>query len=110
VWIAAYWPHQPPLRRAARWDGLFALFRDGPPRDVQQLAEAVAHVRSLRTSDADFDVVYCADHETAVEPYARAGATWWLANLKPEAFGGSWREPWPLERMRARIASGPPRA
>ena len=110
VWIAAYWPHQPPLRRAARWDGLFALFRDGPPRDVQQLAEAVALVRSLRTSDTDFDVVYCADHETAVEPYARAGATWWLANLKPEAFGGSWREPWPLERMRARIASGPPRA
>jgi alkanesulfonate monooxygenase SsuD/methylene tetrahydromethanopterin reductase-like flavin-dependent oxidoreductase (luciferase family) len=109
VWIAAYWPHQRPLRRAARWDGLFALFRDGSPRDVAQLAEAVAQVRALRTSDAEFDVVYCADRETEVEPYARAGATWWLAHLKPEAFGSTWTEPWPLERMRARIASGPPR-
>ena len=110
VWIGAYWPHAAPLRRAARWDGLFALFRDGAPRDVAQLAEAVSCVRALRTSDAVFDVVYCADRETPVEPYARAGATWWLANLKPEAFGQTWSEPWPLERMRARIASGPPRS
>ena len=32
IWIAGYWPQRAPLRRAARWDGLFALFRDGPPR------------------------------------------------------------------------------
>jgi alkanesulfonate monooxygenase SsuD/methylene tetrahydromethanopterin reductase-like flavin-dependent oxidoreductase (luciferase family) len=110
VWIAAYWPHRAPLRRAACWDGLFALFRDGPPHDVAQLAEAVALVRASRKSDAPFDVVYCADREMPVEPYARAGATWWLAHLKPEAFGASWTEPWPLERMRARIASGPPKS
>ena len=109
VWIAAYWPHRAPLHRAARWDGLFALFRDGPPRDASQLAEAVAQVRALRTSDAEFDVVYCADRDTEVEGYARAGATWWLRNLKPDSFGATWREPWPLDRMRARIASGPPR-
>jgi hypothetical protein len=54
--------------------------------------------------------VYCADRETPAEPYARAGATWWLAHLKPDSFGASWTEPWPLERMRARIASGPPRS
>ena len=110
IWIAAYWPSRAPLRRAARWDGLFALFRDGPPHDVAQLAEAVALVRASRTSDAPFEVVYCADRETPVEPYARAGATWWLASLKPESFGATWTEPWPLERMRERIASGPPRA
>ncbi len=109
VWIAAYWPNRAPLRRAARWDGLFALFRDGPPDDARQLAEAVAFVRESRASDSAFDVVYCADRETPLEPYARAGATWWLAHLKPDAFGASWTEPWPLERMRARIAQGPPR-
>jgi len=109
VWIAGYWPHRAPLRRAARWDGLFALFADGPPHDAEQLAEAVAFVRAERTSSADFDVVYCADRDAPVEPYARAGATWWLRHLKPEAFGGTWTEPWPLEQMRARIASGPPR-
>src|SRR5262249_24104165 len=41
VWIAAYWPNRAPLRRAARWDGLFALFRDGPPRDLEQLRAAI---------------------------------------------------------------------
>ena len=77
---------------------------------MAQLAEAVARVRALRTAAAEFDVVYCSDRESGVEPYARAGATWWLAHLKPESFGASWAEPWPLDRMRARIASGPPRA
>jgi alkanesulfonate monooxygenase SsuD/methylene tetrahydromethanopterin reductase-like flavin-dependent oxidoreductase (luciferase family) len=110
VWIAGYWPRRAPVLRAARWDGLFALFRDGPPHDVAQLGEAVALVRASRTSDAPFDVVYCADRETPAEPYARAGATWLLAHLKPDSFGASWTEPWPLERMRARIASGPPRS
>ncbi len=110
VWIGGYWPSPAPLRRASRWDGLFALFRDGPPDDVAQLRAATARVRALRASDAPFDVVYCADRETRVEPYARAGATWWLLHVKPDAFGGAWSEPWPLERMHARIASGPPRA
>src|SRR5215470_15352683 len=26
VWVAGYWPHRPPFRRAARWDGVFPLF------------------------------------------------------------------------------------
>jgi alkanesulfonate monooxygenase SsuD/methylene tetrahydromethanopterin reductase-like flavin-dependent oxidoreductase (luciferase family) len=108
VWIAGYWPHPAPLRRAASWDGLFALFADGPPRDAGQLAEAVTSVRAHRKSAEHFDVVYCADRETPVAPYARAGATWWLLHLKPECFGGTWAEPWPLERIRARVASGPP--
>ena len=30
IWVAAIWPNRPPLRRAARWDGLFPLTRRGP--------------------------------------------------------------------------------
>jgi alkanesulfonate monooxygenase SsuD/methylene tetrahydromethanopterin reductase-like flavin-dependent oxidoreductase (luciferase family) len=109
VWIAGYWPAKRPLARAARWDGLFALFRDGPPRDAEQLAQAVAWVRARRASDSPLDVVHLSNPDGEVEPYARAGATWWLARLTPDAFGGRWDAAWPLERMRARIAAGPPR-
>jgi len=109
VWIAAYWPNLAPLRRAARWDGLFALFRDGPPRDVEQLAEALGYVRARRAAHAGpFDVVYSGDPLKSPEPYARAGATWWLARLTPDAFGADWAGEWPLERMRAFIMAGPP--
>lgn len=101
VWIGAYWPHRRPLLRSARWDGVFALFRDGPPRDVEQLAEAVAYVRERRAPEAGpFDVVYCGEPTGSPEPYARAGATWWLARVAPDA---------PLDATRVLIAQGPPR-
>ncbi len=101
VWIAAYWPNRRPLARAARWDGLFCLFRDGRPRDLEQLAEAVECVKARRDGAEPFEVVYCADPATAPEPYARAGATWWLARIDPTD---------PLERARSLIAAGPPRS
>lgn len=101
VWIAGYWPAKPPLRRAAAWDGLFALFRDGPPADVEQLAEAVSYVRAKRAPGAGpFDVVYCSESRRGPEPYARAGATWWLARIDPDES---------LEAARALMAAGPPR-
>ena len=98
VWIAGYWPAKRPLARAARFDGLFALFRDGAPADAAQLAEAVAFVRARRANDAPFDVVHLIQRGTPAEPYARAGATWLLERIAPEA---------PLEQSRARIAAGP---
>jgi alkanesulfonate monooxygenase SsuD/methylene tetrahydromethanopterin reductase-like flavin-dependent oxidoreductase (luciferase family) len=98
VWIAAYWPAKRPLARAARHDGLFALFRDGAPRDVEQLAEAVAFVRARRTSDAPFDVVHLIERGVDPAPYERAGATWLLERLAHDA---------PLERARERIVAGP---
>ncbi|HTO08666.1 MAG TPA: LLM class flavin-dependent oxidoreductase [Myxococcota bacterium] len=100
VWIAGYWPSRAPLRRAARWDGVFPLFRDGPPHDVAQLREAVELVQSRRAPGAGpFDVVYCGEHAGGPEPYARAGATWWLARVAPDAS---------LARTRSLIAAGPP--
>jgi alkanesulfonate monooxygenase SsuD/methylene tetrahydromethanopterin reductase-like flavin-dependent oxidoreductase (luciferase family) len=98
IWLAAYWPNRAPLRRAARFDGVFGLFRDGAPADVAQLAEAVAYVRALRASDAPFDVVHLVEAATPIEPYARAGATWLLERVAPDA---------PPERTRERIAAGP---
>ena len=98
IWIAAYWPNRAPLRRAARFDGLFGLFRDGAPADAAQLAEAVAYVRAHRTSGAPFDVAHLVEPAAPIEPYARAGATWLLERVSPDA---------PLEKSAERIAAGP---
>jgi alkanesulfonate monooxygenase SsuD/methylene tetrahydromethanopterin reductase-like flavin-dependent oxidoreductase (luciferase family) len=117
VWVAGTWPHRAPLRRAARWDGVFPLFSVGPPEDVDALREVVRYVRVQRRDPEPFEVVYLsaptpgADPQQAaarVAPYAAAGATWWLERMTPDAFGGRWQQSWPVEAMRERIAQGPP--
>lgn len=120
VWIAAYWPHRRPLRRAARWDGVFPLFRGvEPPADLPLLARTVEAVASARAPDAGpFDVAYCArprSHDgpdtqpDRVAPYAEAGATWWLDRLTPDEFGSDWHGPWPGDAIREHVRRGPPR-
>src|SRR3954447_6197021 len=44
VWVAARWPHRRPVRRAARWDGLFPTDLPGP----DALAELADEIRGLR--------------------------------------------------------------
>jgi len=45
IWVAATWPHQPPLRRAARWDGVFPWFgRDA--ESIERLTSVVSTVRA----------------------------------------------------------------
>ena len=45
VWIAGYWPHRRPMRRAARWDGAVPLFESArhgqapSPEQVRDLAD-----------------------------------------------------------------------
>jgi alkanesulfonate monooxygenase SsuD/methylene tetrahydromethanopterin reductase-like flavin-dependent oxidoreductase (luciferase family) len=110
IWVAALWPHRAPLRRAARWDGVFPLFFDEPGEPVEQLAEAVRYVREQRAGDAPFDVVYVSQSASEdLERIERAGATWWLLPLVPEAFGGDRQGEWPFEAMRASVRAGPPR-
>jgi alkanesulfonate monooxygenase SsuD/methylene tetrahydromethanopterin reductase-like flavin-dependent oxidoreductase (luciferase family) len=72
VWVAAEWPHRRPVRRAARWDGLFPAGLPGP----EALAELVTEVRQARPSGDPFDVVVGVAPGQDVEPWALAGATW----------------------------------
>jgi alkanesulfonate monooxygenase SsuD/methylene tetrahydromethanopterin reductase-like flavin-dependent oxidoreductase (luciferase family) len=51
IWVASRWPSRRPLRRAARWDGLFPIELPGP----DQLAELADEVRELRAGQDDFD-------------------------------------------------------
>ncbi|MDO8212939.1 LLM class flavin-dependent oxidoreductase [Conexibacter sp. CPCC 206217] len=110
IWVAGGWPAPRPMRRAARWDGVFPTFadvaRDATPTP-EQLAEVVAFVHAERTAAArggPFDVVLegvsAGPGPALVAPYEAAGLTWWIEKLG--WFRGS------LEQMRERIAGGPP--
>ena len=75
VWLAARWPNRRPVKRAARWDGVFPIEMDGP----DQLAELVADV-----PPPPFDVVVTNPPGTDPAPWERAGATWCLTGFGKE--------------------------
>ncbi|MFF1696317.1 LLM class flavin-dependent oxidoreductase [Streptomyces sp. NPDC058257] len=90
IWVAGFWPNRPPMRRAARWDGVVPLFTDAkhghlPP--IEQVRDLVAYVRKQREdrSGAPFDIVLggatpgddAARTRDLIGPAAEAGATWW---------------------------------
>ena len=74
VWVAARWPNRRPLKRAARWDGLFPIDLPGP----EALAEMVAELG--RRPDR-YDVVAEAPPGTDRDPWIEAGATWLLTSF-----------------------------
>lgn len=90
VWIAARWPNRRPVRRAARYDGLFPIELPEPAA----LAELAAEV----PQDRPFDLVCEGVAGANPEPWAAAGATWFLTS-----FGRSPSE----AEVRAAIAAGP---
>ncbi len=106
IWVAGGWPKRKPLRRAARWDGIYLMTVNqvtGEWLTPQDVGEIVAYIQSYREDSRPLDVAFNGDlpanrHERAelVEAYSRAGATWWL-ELERESF----------EEYRERIRQGP---
>jgi len=95
VWVAARWPNKRPIRRAARWDGLFPIDQDEP----EQLAEMVAYVNEQRGErDGPFEIVVDNSPGTDPEPWREAGATWCLTG-----FGATPTQ----AEVRAAIDAGP---
>ena len=72
VWVAARYPNRRPLRRAARWDGLFPIDLPGP--------EAVAELRA----EVEGDLVVTNPAGVDPRPFADAGATWCLTGFGKE--------------------------
>lgn len=83
VWVAAQWPHRRPLRRAARWDGLFPINLPAP----EALAELAVELERLRGPDRDrtFDLVVTNPPGADPAPWVAAGATWCLTGFDPQA-------------------------
>jgi alkanesulfonate monooxygenase SsuD/methylene tetrahydromethanopterin reductase-like flavin-dependent oxidoreductase (luciferase family) len=95
VWVAARWPNRRPLRRAARWDGLFPIDQEEP----EQLAAMVEYVNEQRPdAAAPFEVVVDNPPGTDPAPWEAAGATWCLTG-----FGATPTE----AEVRAAIQAGP---
>ncbi len=80
VWVAARWPHRRPLRRAARFDGLFPVDLPGP----EALAELAAEVEALRPAGGAFDLVVANPPDADPVPWEAAGATWCLTEFGPQ--------------------------
>jgi hypothetical protein len=121
IWVAGMLPSRAPLRRAARWDGVFPL--KNPPSGLSadnftwsafwltpaELAAATDYVIAHRANGAGaLEVVASGatptgDRARAKEiasSYRDAGATWWLEWLDDQR--GSFSE------MLERVESGPP--
>jgi alkanesulfonate monooxygenase SsuD/methylene tetrahydromethanopterin reductase-like flavin-dependent oxidoreductase (luciferase family) len=108
IWVAGGWPHRPPFRRAAHWDGVSLKSVQQDTCQWLTLADfqaCVAYVRAHRPSQAPFEVVMSGelpdDRQQAldtVQAFQEAGATWWVE----EGLG------WTLEEFRERIRLGPP--
>jgi alkanesulfonate monooxygenase SsuD/methylene tetrahydromethanopterin reductase-like flavin-dependent oxidoreductase (luciferase family) len=78
IWVAGRWPKRRPLKRAARYEGLFPIDLPGP----EALAEFAAEIAVLREgNDGPFDLV--AEHAAGDDPapWAAAGATWCLTSF-----------------------------
>ena len=108
VWIAGWWPNKPPLRRAARWDGVFSELVLGGLPSPDQLREILAYVHDHRESSNPFDAALNGYTDTdpsqaaeTVGPYAEAGLTWWLERIDPD-------RRYSVAETLERIEAGPP--
>jgi len=106
VWVAGWWPHKAPFRRAAKWDGVVPEMADGSLPGVADVADLTSYVMQHRGPGKSLDVVVnghdCWSHRDEMPTYAEAGLTWWLERVDPSrAFS--------VPQATALIDRGPPR-
>lgn len=108
IWVAATWPHLRPVRRAARWDGLFPIRMDEGLFTPELVRQLLAVVHTTRPAAEPFDVILAGgmgdrapdEAGALLAPLAAAGVTWWQEGMMPDDT---------LAQLRARIHQGPPR-
>jgi alkanesulfonate monooxygenase SsuD/methylene tetrahydromethanopterin reductase-like flavin-dependent oxidoreductase (luciferase family) len=89
IWVAARWPHRRPLRRAARWDGLFPIELPGP----DALTELAGEIAEQRGQDqGPFELVIDLEPGNELDPWYEAGATWILTDFGPQPREAKVRE------------------
>jgi alkanesulfonate monooxygenase SsuD/methylene tetrahydromethanopterin reductase-like flavin-dependent oxidoreductase (luciferase family) len=117
IWIGGQWPGTKPVRRAAKWDGVFPIpkaseggtLSDGDTVGITLSHDDIVDIKSLLRAAGntrqDFDIATGGstadpDDTSQVEAVASAGATWWIEVA--QAFSHS------LEQVKDRIRQGPP--
>lgn len=106
IWVAGVWPRPKSMRRVLRCDGLLPVYKDreGPmrlvtPADVREIAAWLAE----RGASPEI-VVEGETPRDDVQPWAEAGATWWLETRWELASEGDERR----REVSERLAAGPP--
>jgi alkanesulfonate monooxygenase SsuD/methylene tetrahydromethanopterin reductase-like flavin-dependent oxidoreductase (luciferase family) len=112
VWVAAVWGKEGPLRRAARFEGVFPLKMDpdggeGEPIEPEEYAELRRRLEKMR--DGRPIEIVMTEEVTDNEPrdparlrsFADAGVTWYMEGLGTRHVT--------LEDLVARVRKGPPR-
>ena len=93
IWAGGQWPNRAPLRRAARWDGVYPIYWKGEVNAMtpEILKAIVEYVGEHRGDMESFDVVAAGAllgldrtrlDDTAAA-YAEVGATWYAAPIGP---------------------------
>jgi hypothetical protein len=111
IWVVGVWNRPKSMRRVLRCDGIVPQYdggREGTPADLRDIrAWLIDHDAS-----SSFDVIAqgetSADNQSAaqavVQPWADAGATWWLETRWEMPHNSDER----MAEIRDRIAAGPP--
>lgn len=107
IWVAGTWPHRPPLKRAAKHEGVFPL-KAGYQEVLKpaEYTEILKLIRQHRGSLDDYDVVFSMYSEGDpgkddwLKSYALAGVNWFVECLDP------WRGG--LDELSAIVERGPP--
>jgi alkanesulfonate monooxygenase SsuD/methylene tetrahydromethanopterin reductase-like flavin-dependent oxidoreductase (luciferase family) len=99
VWVAGYWPHRRPFRRAARWDGIVPVSAPSAPGGMpgllqpEQMQEVLDYTLAHRETSTPLEVAMSAymppdpvKARDMARSFASAGATWLLEwQLEPDA-------------------------
>ena len=79
VWVAGGWPTaRRTFRRAARWDGIYAMPSDPSERFYLLPDEIHALREAIGRTDPDFEILATAYPGAEPAALAAAGATWWI--------------------------------
>ncbi|MBT17570.1 MAG: LLM class flavin-dependent oxidoreductase [Dehalococcoidia bacterium] len=92
IWVAGTWPNKKPIRRSARYDGVFPISSDlKHDLRVEDVKDIAKYVNSHRKEHSHFDIVISGTSinespEKSIDKITRladAGATWWQERFGP---------------------------
>lgn len=109
IWVPGVWQRPKSMQRALNWDGIIPQkYKSMNRMTASEIRELKRFVDEHRQQTSPFDII--AGGQTSgsnskqavkkVQPYIRAGATWWIESIWTFSF----------DDLRTRIKQGPPRA
>jgi hypothetical protein len=94
-------PNLRPLRRAARFDGVFPIRSDMQDLEPDEVAMIAKYVKIHRQGEEPFDVVISGELDADIAAFEEAGATWFISG--PGSGGEA------IEETMGWLREGPPR-